>query len=154
MLLLCSYAVLFTLMTFPCDIVCLVWSRAYSLIEHFKKLVRFPFLRCFFMWQASIFNSKNFFTGFFLLLIHFISCLIVVITGPNRSGVVGARSRIEVIVESSRQKIPFTHFLCFPLYKSNLAKKVDEFKVRVLKDCFEVTYSTLSYCFWTLYYWK
>lgn len=61
----------------------------------------------------------------------------VVITGPNRSGVVGARSRIEVIVESSRQKIPFTHFLCFPLYKSNLAKKVDEFKVRVLKDCFE-----------------
>lgn len=96
---------------------------------------------------ASIFNSKNLFTGFFLLLIHFISCLIVVITGPNRSGVVGARSRIEVIVESSRQKIPFTHFLCFPLYKSNLAKKVDEFKVRVLKDCFEVTYSTLSYCF-------
>jgi len=64
---------------------------------------------------------------------------------------VGARSRIEVIVESSRQKIPFTHFLCFPLYKSNLAKKVDEFKVRVLKDCFEVTCSTLNHCF-MLYY--
>ena len=57
----------------------------------------------------------------------------------------GARSRIEVIVESSRQKIPFTHFLCFPLYKSNLAKKVDEFKVRVLKDCFEVIYMYSSY---------
>ena len=62
----------------------------------------------------------------------------------------GARSRIEVIVESSRQKIPFTHFLCFPLYKSNLEKKVDEFKVRVLKDCFEVTYSTLCYCLYAL----
>ena len=50
----------------------------------------------------------------------------------------GARSRIEVIAESSRQKIPFTQFLCFPLYKSDLAKKMDEFKVKVLKDCFEV----------------
>jgi len=54
---------------------------------------------------------------------------------------VGARSRIEVIAESARQKIPFTHFLCFPLYESNLEKKVDEFKVRVLKDCFEVGFS-------------
>ena len=81
-----------------------------------------------------------------MLLINLVSCPIVVVTGHNRGGVVGARSRIEVIVESSRQKIPFTHFLCFPLYKSNLAKKVDEFKVRVLKDCFEVTYLTLNYC--------
>ena len=64
------------------------------------------------------------------------------ITGPQRSGVVGARSRVEVITESSRQKIPFTHFLCFPLYKTNLEKKVDEFKVRVLKDCFEVIFSS------------
>ena len=83
-------------------------------------------------------------------MINFTSCLIVVITGPNRSGVVGARSRIEVIVESSRQKIPFTHFLCFPLYKSNLAKKVDEFKVRVLKDCFEVKYLKLNNNFYAL----
>lgn len=50
----------------------------------------------------------------------------------------GARSRIEVIAESSRQKIPFTHFLCFPLYYSDLERKMDEFKVKVLKDCFEV----------------
>ncbi|XP_068686940.1 activating signal cointegrator 1 complex subunit 1-like [Montipora foliosa] len=61
----------------------------------------------------------------------------LVITGPQRSGVVGARSRVEVITESSRQKIPFTHFLSFPLYKATLEKKIDEFKVRVLKDCFE-----------------
>ena len=54
----------------------------------------------------------------------------------------GARSRVEVITESSRQKIPFTHFLCFPLYKTNLEKKIDEFKVRVLKDCFEVIFSS------------
>lgn len=61
----------------------------------------------------------------------------IVITGPQRSGVVGARSRIEVITESSKQKIAYTHFLSFPLYKSNLEKKIDEFKVKVLKDCFE-----------------
>lgn len=61
----------------------------------------------------------------------------LVITGPQRSGVVGARSRIEVITESSRQKIPFTHFLSFPLNKSGMENKVDEFKVKVLKDCFE-----------------
>ena len=69
------------------------------------------------------------------------SCLLSVITGPQRSGVVGARSRIEVITESSKQKIAYTHFLSFPLYKSNLEKKIDEFKVKVLKDCFEVTFS-------------
>ena len=72
------------------------------------------------------------------LILFFFFCLFVVITGPNRSGVVGARSRIEVIAESSRQKIPFTHFLCFPLYNSDLERKMDEFKVKVLKDCFEV----------------
>ena len=80
-------------------------------------------------------NSHNVY-----LRINLITCLIAVITGPQRRGVVGARSRIEVITESSKQKIPFTHFLCFPLYKSNLEKKVDEFKVRVLKDCFEVSF--------------
>ena len=50
----------------------------------------------------------------------------------------GARRCIEVITESARQKIPFTHFLCFPFYESNLEKKVDEFKVKVLKDCGKV----------------
>ena len=79
-----------------------------------------------------------------LLVLTYLVSHFAVITGPQRSGVVGARSRIEVITESARQKIPFTHFLCFPLYESNLEKKVDEFKVRVLKDCFEVGFSPNS----------
>ena len=74
-------------------------------------------------------------------------CLFSVITGPQRSGVVGARSRIEVITESSRQKIPFTHFLSFPLNKSGMENKIDEFKVKVLKDCFEVTLLYVSMVF-------
>ncbi|KAK2573292.1 Activating signal cointegrator 1 complex subunit 1 [Acropora cervicornis] len=72
----------------------------------------------------------------------------LVITGPQRSGVVGARSRIEVITESSRQKIPFTHFLSFPLHKNGMENKIDEFKVKVLKDCFERNASDfLSQCY-------
>lgn len=74
-------------------------------------------------------------------------CLFSVITGPQRSGVVGARSRIEVITESSRQKIPFTHFLSFPLYKGGMENKIDEFKVKVLKDCFEVTFLSVNTVF-------
>ena len=50
----------------------------------------------------------------------------------------GARSRIEVITESARETFDFTHFLCFPLYESNLEKKFEEFKVGVLKDFCEV----------------
>lgn len=59
----------------------------------------------------------------------------------------GARSRIEIITESSRQKIPFTHFLSFPLNKSGMENKIDEFKVKVLKDCFEVTFLSVSSVF-------
>lgn len=83
----------------------------------------------------------------FCLSSSFFICLFSVITGPQRSGVVGARSRIEVITESSRLKIPFTHFLSFPLYKSSMENKIDEFKVKVLKDCFEVTLLSVSMVF-------
>ena len=69
------------------------------------------------------------------------SCFVVlVITGESRSGVLGARSRMQVIAESYRQKIPFTHFLSFPLYKNDLVKKMEEFKTKVLEDCSEVEY--------------
>ena len=65
--------------------------------------------------------------------------------------VVEARRCIEVIAESARQNDSFTHFLCFPLYDSNLEKEVDKFKERVLKDCSEVGFSPNS-CFIFLFY--
>ena len=62
-----------------------------------------------------------------------------------------ARRRIEEIAESARQNFPFTHFLCFPLYESDLEGKVKEFKERVLKECSGVGFSPNS-CFIFLFY--
>ena len=61
-----------------------------------------------------------------------------------------ARRRIEAIAESARQN-NHTHFLCFPLYESNLEKKVDDFKKRVLKECSEVGFSPNSHFIFLFY---
>lgn len=64
--------------------------------------------------------------------------MIVVITGPSKSGVLSARRQVELIAESSRQKCGFTHFLSFPLYFDELGTKVEEFKESVLQQFSQV----------------
>ncbi|KAK3698545.1 hypothetical protein QZH41_014471 [Actinostola sp. cb2023] len=72
----------------------------------------------------------------------------IVITGPHKAGVLSARSRIVVIAESSRQKIPFTHFLSFPLYFDELAERTADFKNSVLEQLGQNKAATfLSSCF-------
>lgn len=59
----------------------------------------------------------------------------IVITGQHRSGVVSARTRIDVLVDSFRKKQPFTHFLSFALNQPALQEKFLQFKEEVLEKC-------------------
>uniref|UniRef100_A0A8C8RIA8 Activating signal cointegrator 1 complex subunit 1 n=1 Tax=Pelusios castaneus TaxID=367368 RepID=A0A8C8RIA8_9SAUR len=59
----------------------------------------------------------------------------IVITGQQRSGVISARTRIDVLVESFRKKQPFTHFLSFALNQPVIQEKFLQFKEEVLEKC-------------------
>ncbi|XP_074965486.1 activating signal cointegrator 1 complex subunit 1 isoform X1 [Phalacrocorax aristotelis] len=59
----------------------------------------------------------------------------IVITGQHRSGVISARTRIDVLLDSFRKKQPFTHFLSFALNQPNIQEKFLQFKEEVLEKC-------------------
>ncbi|XP_062989057.1 activating signal cointegrator 1 complex subunit 1 isoform X1 [Elgaria multicarinata webbii] len=59
----------------------------------------------------------------------------IVITGQHRNGVISARTRIDVLVESFRKKQPFTHFLSFALNQVAVQEKFLQFKKEVLEKC-------------------
>ncbi|KAM9326479.1 activating signal cointegrator 1 complex subunit 1 [Gastrophryne carolinensis] len=59
----------------------------------------------------------------------------IVITGPNRGGVVSARTRIELLAETFRRKQPFTHFLSFALNQPKIQERFLQFKEVVLAKC-------------------
>ncbi|NXT81070.1 ASCC1 protein, partial [Zapornia atra] len=62
-------------------------------------------------------------------------CFLVVITGQHRSGVISARTRIDVLLDSFRKKQPFTHFLSFALNQPAIQEKFLQFKEEVLEKC-------------------
>ncbi|XP_039926599.1 activating signal cointegrator 1 complex subunit 1 isoform X3 [Hirundo rustica] len=59
----------------------------------------------------------------------------IVIMGQHRSGVVSARTRIDVLLDSFRKKQPFTHFLSFALNQPTIQEKFLQFKEQVLEKC-------------------
>lgn len=65
-------------------------------------------------------------------------CFPAVITGQHRSGVVSARTRIDVLLDSFRKKQPFTHFLSFALNQPAIQEKFLQFKEQVLEKCSKV----------------
>ena len=81
-----------------------------------------------------------------LTLVHLYSCFFnverfpvssfqLVITGSNRKGVVSAKTRIEILIDTSRQRMPFTHFLSIPIVSENIKSTFEEFKTDVLQNC-------------------
>lgn len=71
---------------------------------------------------------------------------IAVITGGVRRGVISAKTRIDLLVDSARQKHPFTHFLSIPLHGSTIRKKLEEFRTAVLAKCSEVNTHVIRVC--------
>lgn len=57
----------------------------------------------------------------------------IVITGRDRNAVISARHRIDLLVEASRKKIRYTHFLSIPLNKEGIIDKFHSFKNDVLE---------------------
>ncbi|XP_042313395.1 activating signal cointegrator 1 complex subunit 1 isoform X2 [Sceloporus undulatus] len=61
--------------------------------------------------------------------------LFIMITGQHRNGIISARTRIDVLVETFRKKQPFTHFLSFELNQAAIQEKFLQFKEEVLEKC-------------------
>lgn len=59
----------------------------------------------------------------------------IVIQGHDRNGVISAKTRIDVLVDSGRQKSPFTHFLSIPFNAKHLQDSLSDFKNDVLREC-------------------
>ncbi|XP_066520744.1 activating signal cointegrator 1 complex subunit 1 [Hoplias malabaricus] len=59
----------------------------------------------------------------------------IVISGPQKSAVASAVTRVEVLIESFRRKQPFTHFLSFALNHPQVQEGFQHFKEDVLEHC-------------------
>lgn len=59
----------------------------------------------------------------------------IVITGQHRSGVVSARTRIDVLLLTFRRKQPSTHFLSFFLNEVEVQERFLKFQEEVLEKC-------------------
>ncbi|XP_012518735.1 PREDICTED: activating signal cointegrator 1 complex subunit 1 isoform X2 [Propithecus coquereli] len=59
----------------------------------------------------------------------------IVITGQHRNGVISARTRIDVLLDTFRRKQPFTHFLAFFLNEIEVQEGFLRFQEEVLEKC-------------------
>ncbi|KAK3713586.1 hypothetical protein RRG08_055228 [Elysia crispata] len=60
---------------------------------------------------------------------------VIVINGQDKKGIVSAKTRIDVLVDSARQRQPFTHFLSIPVTSDNIITGFENFKDDVLLQC-------------------
>ncbi|KZC07262.1 PREDICTED: activating signal cointegrator 1 complex subunit 1 [Dufourea novaeangliae] len=58
----------------------------------------------------------------------------IVITGFSRKGIITARRRIDLLIETSRKRLGYTHFLSIPLHDGHIIMKFNEFKNNVLTE--------------------
>ncbi|XP_053442201.1 activating signal cointegrator 1 complex subunit 1 isoform X4 [Nycticebus coucang] len=59
----------------------------------------------------------------------------IVITGQHRNGIISARTRIDVLLDTFRRKQPFTHFLAFFLNEVEVQEGFLRFQEEVLEKC-------------------
>nr|XP_048307688.1 activating signal cointegrator 1 complex subunit 1 isoform X3 [Myodes glareolus] len=59
----------------------------------------------------------------------------IVITGQHRNGVISARTRIDVLLDTFRRRQPFTHFLSFFLNEVEVQERFLKFQEEVLEKC-------------------
>ena len=61
-------------------------------------------------------------------------CSLPVIQGHEKKGVISAKTRIDVLVDSARQRQAFTHFLSIPVQSEEILEKFEDFKFLVIED--------------------
>ncbi|KAK7807772.1 hypothetical protein U0070_000087, partial [Myodes glareolus] len=59
----------------------------------------------------------------------------IMITGQHRNGVISARTRIDVLLDTFRRRQPFTHFLSFFLNEVEVQERFLKFQEEVLEKC-------------------
>lgn len=57
------------------------------------------------------------------------------ITGQHRNGVISARTRVDVLLDTFRRRQPFTHFLAFFLNEVEVQERFLKFQKEVLEKC-------------------
>ena len=57
------------------------------------------------------------------------------ITCQDKKGVISAKTRIDVLVDSARQRQQFTHFLSIPVTSDDIITGFENFKDDVLLQC-------------------
>lgn len=67
--------------------------------------------------------------------------MFIVITARDRKAVVSARHRIDLLVEASRKKIRYTHFLSIPLNTEEIIDKYQSFKNDLLEKYGKTPYN-------------
>ncbi|XP_014478832.1 PREDICTED: activating signal cointegrator 1 complex subunit 1 isoform X2 [Dinoponera quadriceps] len=65
----------------------------------------------------------------------------IVITAQDRKAIVSAKHRIDLLVEASKKKIRFTHFLSIPLNTEEIIEKYYSFKNNVLENYGKTAYN-------------
>uniref|UniRef100_A0A0B7A270 K Homology domain-containing protein n=1 Tax=Arion vulgaris TaxID=1028688 RepID=A0A0B7A270_9EUPU len=60
---------------------------------------------------------------------------VIVIDGHEKKGLISAKTRIDVIIDSARQREQFTHFLSIPVTSDEIILNFDDFKTKVLSKC-------------------
>ncbi|KAL8595369.1 hypothetical protein ACOMHN_024068 [Nucella lapillus] len=58
----------------------------------------------------------------------------IVVQGRDKKGVVSAKTRVDMLVDSARQRQPFTHFLSVPVQSEDILDKFDDFKFTIMED--------------------
>ena len=78
--------------------------------------------------------------------------MLTVITGQHRSGVISARTRIDVLLLTFRRKQPFTHFLSFFLNEAEVQERFLKFQEEVLEKCSMVSNNRTKLKVFLLFY--
>ncbi|XP_015600508.1 activating signal cointegrator 1 complex subunit 1 isoform X2 [Cephus cinctus] len=58
----------------------------------------------------------------------------IVIRGRSRRGIISARRRIDLLIESSTKSLPVTHFLSIPMFGDSIRQNFNAFKEDVLRN--------------------
>ena len=68
------------------------------------------------------------------------------ITASTAQAVLSAKTRIEILIDSVRPTLPWTHFISIPLNTSNFVKQFELFKNQVTEFASEIKVSCLRVC--------
>lgn len=65
------------------------------------------------------------------------------ITAATAQAVVSAKTRIEILIDSVRHQLPWTHFVSIPLNTDDFIKQFELFKVQVMEHASNIKVSYL-----------